>query len=126
MFGLETDRLIIRPWHAEDRPAFTTLMSDPAVMQHVHGSLPFTETEVDDWLGRQSRQLAQHDVCMGAVIEKATGRLIGLSGTQPLGTTGDLEIGWIFTVFASRASLFDADTLPVRPLALCFTGTKRT
>lgn len=96
MFGLETDRLIIRPWRAEDRPAFAALMSDPAVMQYVHGSLPFSEAEVDEWLGRQARQLAQHDVCMGAVIEKATGRLIGLSGTQPLGTTGDLEIGWIF------------------------------
>lgn len=96
MFGLETDRLIIRPWRPEDRPAFTALMSDPVVMQHVHGSLPYSETEVDEWLGRQARQLAQHDVCMGAVIEKATGRLIGLSGTQPLGTTGDLEIGWIF------------------------------
>jgi RimJ/RimL family protein N-acetyltransferase len=31
---------------------------------------------------------------MGALIEKASGRLVGLCGTQPLGTTGDLEIGW--------------------------------
>ena len=33
---------------------------------------------------------------MGAVIEKSSGRLIGIAGTQPLGTTGDLEVGWIF------------------------------
>jgi RimJ/RimL family protein N-acetyltransferase len=31
---------------------------------------------------------------MGAMVEKATGRIIGVAGTQPLGTTGDLEIGW--------------------------------
>lgn len=33
---------------------------------------------------------------MGAVVEKSSGNIIGISGTQPLGTTGDLEIGWIF------------------------------
>ncbi len=37
MFHLETDRLIIRPWQAEDRPAFAALTSDAAVMQYVHG-----------------------------------------------------------------------------------------
>ena len=33
---------------------------------------------------------------MGAAIERSSGRLVGISGTQPLGTTGDLEVGWIF------------------------------
>jgi RimJ/RimL family protein N-acetyltransferase len=96
MFGLETPRLIIRPWRDDDRPAFKTLMSDPEVTKYVHGGKPFTEAEVDEWLGRQVRQLAEHDVCMGAVIERSTGHFIGLSGVQPLGSTGDLEIGWIF------------------------------
>lgn len=95
MFRLESDRLIIRPWHADDRPAFTALTGDPAVMHYVHGGLPYTEEEVSEWFTRQARQLAEHDLCMGALIEKASGRLIGLAGTQPLGTTGELEIGWI-------------------------------
>jgi RimJ/RimL family protein N-acetyltransferase len=96
MFRLETDRLIIRPWTPEDRAAFAALTHDPAVMQYVHGGLPYTEDEVDEWFGRQARQVDQHDLCMGAVIEKASGDIIGIAGTQPLGTTGDLEIGWIF------------------------------
>jgi RimJ/RimL family protein N-acetyltransferase len=94
MFGLETDRLLIRPWEASDRAAFTALTHDPAVMEHVHGGLPYSEQEVDEWFARQARQIAERDVCMGAVIEKSSGRLIGLAGTQPLGN--DLEIGWIF------------------------------
>src|SRR5712691_8579220 len=94
VFRLETGRLIIRPWQPEDRAAFTALTRDPAVMQYVHGGLPYTEDEVDEWFTRQARQLAEHDVCMGALIEKATGRLVGIAGTQPLGTTGNLEIGW--------------------------------
>jgi len=96
MFRLETDRLIIRPWRPDDRAAFTALTDDPAVMQYVHGGLPYSEGEVDEWFSRQARQIAEHDICMGAVIEKATGGTIGIAGTQPLGTTGDLEIGWIF------------------------------
>jgi RimJ/RimL family protein N-acetyltransferase len=95
MFRLETDRLVIRPWQTDDRPAFTALMSHPEVTHYVHGGLPYSEEEVDEWFARQARQLAEHDVCMGALIEKSTGRLAGLAGTQPLGTTGNLEIGWI-------------------------------
>src|SRR6266576_3921122 len=94
MFGLETDRLSIRPWNADDRTTFHQLTCDPAVMQYVHGGLPYSEAELDEWFSRQARQLAEHDVCMGAVIEKASGRLIGIAGTQPLGTTGNMEIGW--------------------------------
>lgn len=94
MFGLETDRLIVRPWTPADRSAFHALTEDPAVMEYVHGGLPYSEEEVDEWFTRQARQLAQDDVCMGALIEKSSGRLVGITGTQPLGSTGDLEIGW--------------------------------
>ena len=31
---------------------------------------------------------------MGALVEKSSGLVVGVAGTQPLGTTGDLEIGW--------------------------------
>jgi RimJ/RimL family protein N-acetyltransferase len=94
MFGLETERLRIRPWTEADRPAFAALTHDPAVMEYVHAGRPYTEAEVEEWFTRQARHLAQHDVCMGALIEKSTDRLIGLAGTQPLGTTGHYEIGW--------------------------------
>jgi RimJ/RimL family protein N-acetyltransferase len=95
MFLLETERLVIRPWEPDDRPAFTAIMSHPEVTHYVHGGKPYSEAEVDEWFARQARQLAEHGVCMGALIEKSTGTLAGLAGTQPLGTTGNLEIGWI-------------------------------
>ena len=95
MFRLETERLVIRPWQPDDRPAFTAVMSHPEVTKYVHGGKPYTEAEVDEWFARQARQLAEHDMCMGALVEKATDRVVGLAGTQPLGTTADLEIGWI-------------------------------
>jgi len=95
MFRLETERLVIRPWQPDDRPAFTAVMSHPEVTQYVHGGKPYTEAEVDEWFARQARQLAEHGMCMGAIVEKSTNRVVGLGGTQPLGTTSDLEIGWI-------------------------------
>lgn len=94
MFRLETERLILRPWTPEDRPAFTALTYDPEVMRYVHRGEPYTEAEVDEWFSRQERQVRELDVCMGAMIEKATGKIVGIAGTQPLGTTGELEIGW--------------------------------
>jgi RimJ/RimL family protein N-acetyltransferase len=97
LFGLETARLSIRPWRAEDRSAFLAIMQDAEVMHFLNGGRPFTDTQADEWLARQARQLAEHDVCMGAVFEKESGRLAGISGVQPLGTTADLEIGWIFS-----------------------------
>jgi len=94
MFLLETERLLIRPWQPADRPALKAFTQDPEVMRYVHGGLPYSEAELDEFLSRQARQLAEHDLCMGALIEKSTGRVVGVCGTQPLGTTGDLEIGW--------------------------------
>ncbi len=95
MFRLESERLFIRAWEPADRPAFTAVMQDAEVMRYLHAGLPFTEAEVDEFLARQERQLAEHGMCMGALCEKDSGRVAGISGTQPLGTTGDLEIGWI-------------------------------
>jgi RimJ/RimL family protein N-acetyltransferase len=94
MFTLETERLRIRPWKPEDRPSFQAFTQDPEVMRFVHGGLPYTEAEVDEFLARQQRQLDSMDMCMGAMTEKSSGRVIGVAGVQPLGQSGDLEIGW--------------------------------
>lgn len=94
MFSLETRRLIIRPWEPADRPAFTSMARDPEVMRYVHHGEPYSEEEIDEFLGRQARQLAETGVCMGAMVEKGSGRVVGVAGTQRLGRSNDFEIGW--------------------------------
>jgi ribosomal-protein-alanine N-acetyltransferase len=95
MFRLETERLLIRPWQPEiDRAPLTAITQDLEVMRFVHDGKPYTEEEIDQLFARHARNLAEFGVCMGALIEKSTGRLAGITGVQPLGTTGDLEIGW--------------------------------
>jgi len=91
---LETERLVVRPWTAADRDGFAAMARDAELMRFVRNGVPFSEPEIDEFLSRQGRQLAEHGVCMGAVIEKESGAIVGVAGIQPLGTTGDLEIGW--------------------------------
>lgn len=94
MFRLETDRLIIRPWQPEDRAAFDAMSRDPEVMRFVHRGEPYTDEEAEEFLSRQARQLREFDMCMAPVVEKSSGRVVGLAGAQPLGRSEDLEIGW--------------------------------
>ena len=63
-------------------------------MRYVHGGVPYTEAEIDEFLARQQRQLDAFDMCMGAMVEKSSGRIVGVAGVQPLGRSGALAIGW--------------------------------
>ena len=63
-------------------------------MRYVHGGQPYSEAEIDAWFVRHARNLEEQGACMGAMIEKASGKLVGVAGTQLLGTTGEFEIGW--------------------------------
>lgn len=94
MFRLETERLVIREWEPGDREAFRAMAQDPVVMRYINGGVPLSEEEIDATLARQGRNAEVHGFCMGALVEKASGEVIGVAGLQPLGTTGDLEIGW--------------------------------
>jgi [ribosomal protein S5]-alanine N-acetyltransferase len=94
VFRLETERLSIRPWEPSDREAFRAMAQDVRVMRYINNGVPLTEEEVDQSLARQARQLAELGYCMGALVEKSSGEVVGVAGLQPLGTTGELEIGW--------------------------------
>jgi RimJ/RimL family protein N-acetyltransferase len=94
MFRLETERLVIREWDPSDRDAFRHLAQDPVVMRYINDGVPLSEDEIDAALARQRRNAKELGFCMGALVEKASGEVVGVAGLQPLGTTGDLEIGW--------------------------------
>ncbi|HEX7167659.1 MAG TPA: GNAT family N-acetyltransferase [Acidimicrobiales bacterium] len=96
---LETDRLLMRPFVDADLDAYAEIMGDPEVVRYL-GQAP--NTRDDAW--RSMAQFLGHAILRGytnnAVIEKATGRLLGRCGLwNPEGWPG-LEVGWTFGRFA--------------------------
>jgi len=92
---LETERLLLRPLAEGDLDEYAVMMADPAVVEFL-GTPPMDRA--DAW--RHLALLLGHGVLRGwtsnAVVEKATGRLLGRCGLwQPEGWPG-LEVGWTF------------------------------
>jgi RimJ/RimL family protein N-acetyltransferase len=93
MLTLETERLILRMWRAEDFEEYAAICSDPEVMRYLGGK-PYSRLEA--W--RHMAFLIGHWQLLGyghwAVEEKETGRLIGRMGfLNPEGWPG-FEVGW--------------------------------
>ncbi len=94
-FVIDTARLVIRPWVEEkERPAFVALATDPEMMQYITHGRPWTGEEIDAFFERQHGSLVEHGFCQGALVEWASGSVVGLAGLHTLGTTGDIEAGW--------------------------------
>jgi RimJ/RimL family protein N-acetyltransferase len=90
-----TERLLLRPLDEGDLDAYAAIMADPEVVRYL-GQEP--NSREDAW--RSMAMFLGHGVLRGwtnnAVVEKASGRLLGRCGLwQPENWPG-LEVGWTF------------------------------
>ena len=101
--GLETERLLLRPWRAPDRGAFRPIATDPEVMRYINGGKPWPDEQIDEFIQRQIGGLERNGFCLWRLLWKQQGdRLIGFCGLQPwrdrpgleIGYHGVIEIGW--------------------------------
>ncbi len=98
-FRLETERLILRDWRAEDWPEFFRVTNTPAVMRWLGGVL-----DAEGEAAQRARVEASHAAngfCFWAVERKEDGALLGFCGLKradaPGSTvTGEVEAGWRF------------------------------
>lgn len=90
----ETERLILRTWSSEDVAALLRLTADPEVMRYIGAGAAWTEAQTHAFIDRQIANAREHGFCLWALQEKASGELIGQTGLQYLGTSGEVEIGW--------------------------------
>ncbi|HEX8070265.1 MAG TPA: GNAT family N-acetyltransferase [Pyrinomonadaceae bacterium] len=93
MVELETERLRLRQWRAEDFEPYAEMCADPEVMRFLGGQ---TFSRLEAW--RHMALLVGHWQLRGyghwAVAEKASGRFVGRLGLfNPEGWPG-FEIGW--------------------------------
>ena len=93
---VETPRLILRRWKAEDRPAYAALTSDPEVMRWLGGVMPREESDahIDRMEARWER--LGYDRCV--IERKADGLFLGFAGLAPafdgLPIAPSQEMGW--------------------------------
>lgn len=95
---LRTDRLLLRPWRPDDRPAFARMNADPAVTAFLVA--PLTREESDAFADRIERGLAEHGFGLWAVEEADTGAFLGYAGllhqTFQAPFTPAFEVGYRF------------------------------
>ncbi len=93
---IETDRLVLRDWEAEDLPLFKEMNKDERVMRYFPSVL--TEKETESFFSRIQSEFDRNNWGLYAVELKSTGRFIGYVGLHEIGFDADftpgVEIGW--------------------------------
>jgi RimJ/RimL family protein N-acetyltransferase len=91
-----TERLVMRGWRDDDRPAWAALNADPEVMRYFHDTM--TREQADAMLDRMEAALQAQGWGLWALERQDTGELVGLTGlavpTYDLPFTPCVEVGW--------------------------------
>ena len=92
---LTTERLQLRPFMLADREAIHAVYADPEVMRYVGHGAHRTLAETAAALRIYDDVLARRGYSFLAVVERASGTVIGDGGLHPLGGVGpDVELGY--------------------------------
>jgi ribosomal-protein-alanine N-acetyltransferase len=96
MTRLETDRLIMRRWRAEDRVPFAAMNADARVMEHFPA--PLSAAESDALVTRIEAAFDEHGYGLWALERRADGSFLGFTGLLDVGFAAPfapaLEVGW--------------------------------
>lgn len=96
MLEIETERLLIRGWEDDDLAPFAAICADPHVMEYFPAPLSFEQA--CERFERMRAPLAKARLSFQPVIEKSSGRFIGIAGLADVDFkahfTPAIEIGW--------------------------------
>lgn len=91
----ETDRLLVRPWQLDDVESAFAILGDPEVTRYLGATgEPFADRDrVREWLARiESKSADWHPYGSWAVVDRATGEVVGGGGLLPLDDGPDVEV----------------------------------
>jgi [ribosomal protein S5]-alanine N-acetyltransferase len=91
---LETRRLILREFVAEDQDVLARVLSDPETMRFYPA--PLDPAAVEEWIARNHRRYSKDGHGLWAIVLKSTGELIGDGGLtmQTVDDSEEIEIGY--------------------------------
>jgi ribosomal-protein-alanine N-acetyltransferase len=94
---LETERLVLREWMREDFDALFEMCSDPLTMRHIGDGRAWQSVErAHLWLERVTASYAGLGYGPWAVVEKASGKIIGSCGYSFLPSLSEVDFGYVF------------------------------
>ena len=91
----ETERLILRPFTAEDVEPLHGIMNQEGILQYFPGPGNPPIEKVEKFVAHQVKQWDEIGYAWWAVELKETRRLLGWNGLQYLPETGETEIGFL-------------------------------
>jgi len=94
MFQLETERLYIRRWQAEDVTPFHAITGDVEMMRHIGSGDVWSLEKTRGWIERQLAMHEKQGFGRWKLVLKETNQLAGFCGVAYIGTTEEVEIGW--------------------------------
>jgi len=89
---LETTRLIVRRWTADDAEALYSICSDPDVMRYVGDGTPWRLKRTRQFIADAVVTEQTHGYCRWPLIAKDAGSLVGFCGFIP--AAEGAEMGW--------------------------------
>ena len=93
---LETERLVLREWTMEDAPALLRILGDAEVMRYLGDGKAFAEIEqARAWLAGVTAFQQERGYARWAVVEKASGEIIGSCGYGRVYGGPEIDFGYV-------------------------------
>src|SRR5215213_1097977 len=94
---LETERFILRDWTLEDTTALFEICRDAEVMLYIGTGKPYkTVDEAEKFLQWAVEYQKENGFCRWAVVEKASGKIVGSCGFACRHQLPQAELGYLF------------------------------
>lgn len=99
---IESERLVLRPWHERDRDSYAALMGDPQVRRFYPSAL--TRAEADAQFERHLAMQKENPLHFRAAFLRESDAFVGMIGIAKIDkifrnaipTHPEMEIGWVF------------------------------